>query len=149
MQGPVCWKLLPNGTTINSDLYCTQFDRVNMAAQVMIMQRHRKGQVVFQQDNASPHTCIQTINYIKEELGWGLLSHPPYRPDIALSDYHLFLALKNFLQGRQIQNDKELEKALRMFFASKVGTDFFECGIRKLPKRWRIVVLQYSEYIID
>jgi histone-lysine N-methyltransferase SETMAR len=149
MQGPVYWELLPKATTINSDFYCSQLDRVNTAAQVMTAQGRRKGRVVFQQDNARPHTSIQTTNHIKKELGWDLLPHPPYSPDIATSDYHVFRALKNFLRGRQFQNDEELENAVREFFVSKLGTDFFERGIRKLPKRWRIVVLQQGEYIID
>lgn len=52
MQGPVFWELLPRATTINSDLYCSQLDRANTAAQVMTVQGRRKGRVVFQQDDA-------------------------------------------------------------------------------------------------
>jgi len=149
MQGPVYWELLPRATTINSDLYCSQLDRANTAAQVMTVQGRRKGRVVFLQDNARPHTSFQTTDHIKKELGWDLLPHPSYSPDISPSDYHVFLALKNFFRGRQFQNDEELENTVWAFIASKLGTDFFKRGIRKLPKRWRIVVLQQGEYIID
>ena len=98
----------------------------------MTTQGRRKGRVVFQQQNARPHTSSQTT---KKELGWDLLPHPPYSLDIAPSDYHLFRALKNFLRGRQFQNDEELENVVREFLASKLGTNFFERGIDKQPKR--------------
>ncbi|EFN78228.1 Histone-lysine N-methyltransferase SETMAR, partial [Harpegnathos saltator] len=48
------------------------------------------------QDNARPHTSIVTRQKFRE-LGWEVLMHPPYSPDLAPSDYHLFLSLQNFL----------------------------------------------------
>ena len=46
------------------------------------------GQVYFQHDNAKPHVG-KVVKEKLAELGWELLSHPPYSPDLALSDYHL------------------------------------------------------------
>jgi hypothetical protein len=45
-----------------------------------------------QHDNARP----QTANIPKaavQELDWKILPHPPYSPDLAPSDYHLFRSL--------------------------------------------------------
>jgi len=148
-QGPVYWELLPNGTTVNSDLYCAQLNAVRTAAQVMTAQGLRQGRVVLQQDNARPHTSNQTLRHIQETLGWDLLPHPPYSPDIAPSDYHVFRSLKNFLRGKQFLNDEELENGVGQYFASKLGTDFFTRGIRKLPSRWRLVVMQRGDYLIE
>jgi histone-lysine N-methyltransferase SETMAR len=33
-------------------------------------------------------------------LGFQCLDHPPYSPDLALSDYHLFPGLKKQLKGK-------------------------------------------------
>ena len=51
----------------------------------------RKG-VIFHQDNARPHTPLATRKKLLE-LGWEVIPHPPYSPDLAPSDYHLFCSL--------------------------------------------------------
>ncbi|GBM18427.1 hypothetical protein AVEN_72760-1 [Araneus ventricosus] len=38
-----------------------------------------------------------------------LFDHPPYSPDLAPSDFHLFLKLKEFLGGKPFGSDEELE----------------------------------------
>ena len=37
-----------------------------------------------------------------------LITHPPYSPDLALSDYHLFSGLKKQLKGRHFSSDAEV-----------------------------------------
>jgi histone-lysine N-methyltransferase SETMAR len=44
-------------------------------------------------DNARPHTVRATQENI-QELQWELLEHPPYIPDLAPSDFHVFGPLK-------------------------------------------------------
>lgn len=41
-----------------------------------------------------PHTAQLTMKK-NNELGWELFTHPPYYPDLAPRDYHLFSNLKN------------------------------------------------------
>ncbi|KOX75167.1 Histone-lysine N-methyltransferase SETMAR [Melipona quadrifasciata] len=53
---------------------------------------NRRG--VFHHDNARPHVALA----VRQELlqfDWDVLPHPPYSPDLAPSDYYLFLSLKN------------------------------------------------------
>ena len=42
--------------------------------------------VAFFQDNARPHTAKTTMETLRK-LKWNLLSHPPYSPDLATSDF--------------------------------------------------------------
>jgi hypothetical protein len=50
-----------------------------------------------QEGNCSPGTCNQKkVAY----LGFQCLNHPPYSPDLAPSDYHLFPGLKKQLKGK-------------------------------------------------
>ncbi|PAA87580.1 hypothetical protein BOX15_Mlig026417g1, partial [Macrostomum lignano] len=42
------------------------------------------------------------------DLGWELVPHPPYSPDLAPSDYHLFLSLANALNNKTFADDEEL-----------------------------------------
>jgi hypothetical protein len=55
--------------------------------------------VLLRHDNARPHTARATQERI-QELQWELLEHPPYSPDLATSDFHLFGPLKNHLDGK-------------------------------------------------
>ena len=43
--------------------------------------------IISHHDNARPHVAIPVKNYL-ENSGWEILSHPPYSPDLATSDYN-------------------------------------------------------------
>ena len=146
-QGYIHLELLPTNTTITKEVYCAQLDRLN---QELKNKRHhlvsRKG-VILHHDNAKPHTAKMTLSKI-QELGWEILPHPPYSPDLAPSDYHLFRSLQNFLRGKFYDNVKHIENDLKDFLASKPVTFFWD-GIDKLTSRWREVVERNGEYVID
>ncbi|PAV62075.1 hypothetical protein WR25_11530 [Diploscapter pachys] len=55
--------------------------------------------------------------------------HPPYSPDLALSDYHLFRHLSHFLRGQNFKDRKDVESALKRFFGSKTA-EFYSAGDR-------------------
>jgi len=50
------------------------------------------------------------------ELGWEVLMHPPYSPDI---DYHLFRSLQNSLNGVKLASKEACENHLKQFFDQK------------------------------
>jgi hypothetical protein len=80
------------------------------------------------------------------ELDWAILRHPPYWPDLAPSDYHLFRSVSNNPRGVSFNNDAELQNWLD-FFTGKPA-DFFKRRIKNLPERWEGVV-NNEEYILD
>ena len=63
--------------------------------------------VSFLQDNARPHVAARSMDNI-QKLKWNDLSHPPYSPDLAPSDYHLFDPLKEHLGGKGFRNNEEV-----------------------------------------
>ena len=81
------------------------------------------------------------------QLGWEVLIHPLYPPDIALSDFHLFRSLQNSLNGKNF-NSQGCKRHLEQFFAQK-DKKFWEDGIMKLPEKWQKVVEQKGEYIVQ
>ncbi|UYV76765.1 hypothetical protein LAZ67_14001977 [Cordylochernes scorpioides] len=85
--------------------------------------------VRFHHDNARPHTAHQTTALI-EEFGWELVSHPPYSPDVAPSDFHFFPKLKKNLGGTQFHDDDELEEAVLGFLRGQAA-EFFDSGLHK------------------
>ena len=59
-------------------------------------------------DNARPHSAAQTQDLITS-FRWEQMDHPPYSPDLAPSDFHLFLHLKKFLGGKRFDDDDDLK----------------------------------------
>ena len=61
-----------------------------------------------------PHRACQTVEKI-EEMGWELLQHLPYSPDLAPSDFHLFEPLKESLGGIKFENDEDVQQHVIQF----------------------------------
>ena len=77
---------------------------------------------------------MQIIN----NLGWELLFHLSYSPDLAPTDFHLFGPLKEFTRGTKFESDDEVKSVVsdRLKYQSK---DFYAEGIRKLVHTWENV----------
>ena len=80
-------------------------------------------------DNARPHSAAQTQELITS-FKWEQMDHSPYSPDLAPSDYHLFLHLKKFLGGKRFDDDGDLKDAVQECLTSQ-ATAFYEEGIQE------------------
>ena len=98
-------------------------------------------------DNARPHTARVTQEHFFE-LGWSILPHPPYSPDLSPSDYHLFRSLKNSLMGTNFSHEDQVREFVENLFTSKLA-EFLAKGIEELPDKWQQVIAYDGEYIID
>ena len=66
----------------------------------------------------SPTTLTTRQNLL--QLGWKVQIHPPYSPDIAPLDSHLFQSLQNFVNEKNFFNSLEdCKRHLEHFFAQK------------------------------
>jgi [histone H3]-lysine36 N-dimethyltransferase SETMAR len=143
VDGIVYWELLPHGSTINAEVYIAQLRKVDSA--IKEKYPNLKHTIIFQHDNARPHVAQATKNTI-EELGWEVLPHAPYSPDLAPSDFHLFLSLSNALVEKKFNDETELESWLGKWFDSK-NQAFYRRGIENLLERWTEVINSGGEYI--
>ena len=105
------------------------------------------GKIYFQHDNDKSRISKFVTEKIAE-FGWELLPNPPYSPDLAPSDYHLFRSLSNYLRGKNFENEEVLKIELQKFFGSK-PQEFYAKGIHDLPRRWAEVIKTKGEYILD
>lgn len=147
VKGPIHYKLLKPNEKIDSQLYCRQLDDLNEALIKMRPALVNRKQIILHHDNARPHAASGTRKKIAE-LGWEILSHPPYSPDLAPSDYHLFLSLQNFLNGKKFKDESDVRQVLLEFFALK-SESFYKKGIYKLPSRWEQVIKNDGNFIIQ
>ncbi|GFT83373.1 histone-lysine N-methyltransferase SETMAR [Trichonephila clavipes] len=126
-------KLLPDNTTIHSEVYCHQLDKLNDALQQKRPELINRKGVVFHQDNAKLLTSLVTRQKLLQ-LEWDTMLHPPYSTDMPPSDYYLFRSLQNLLDGKTFTSNEEVKNHLDQFFARK-DKKFYERGIMLLPER--------------
>jgi hypothetical protein len=95
-EGILLIEWLPQGQTINSEVYCNTLylRRRNH------LQRQGKWtcQVLLLHDNARPYNTKQTTQPLVS-LGYTVLPHPTYSPDLVPSEYALFNKMKESLRG--------------------------------------------------
>jgi len=76
-----------------------------------LLKEKRRGKVtkgvLFLHDNAPAHWAIATQKKLAY-LSFHFLDHPPYSPDLAPSDYHLFPVLKKQLKFRHFSSDAKV-----------------------------------------
>ncbi|GBM71531.1 hypothetical protein AVEN_214562-1, partial [Araneus ventricosus] len=72
---------------------------------------------------------------LRSELYWNLLAEkfwtPPYRPDLALSDFYLFRHLKHHLGGHHYNGDEDMRTAVTSWLSEQAAS-FYEEGIQNL-----------------
>lgn len=131
-------------TTITKEVYCETLRRLRRA-----IQNKRRGMlssgVVLIHDNARPHSANMTKDLLKK-FKWEVFEHPPYSPDLAPSDYHLFRELKSWLGGQRFATNEELQDAVKTYLSSLAAT-FFEEGIEKLVSRYDKCLNRFGDYV--
>jgi [histone H3]-lysine36 N-dimethyltransferase SETMAR len=143
-KGVVHIDWLPEKATINSDYYIQVL--TNLKENI---NQDRRGKwsrgVLLQHDNARPHTSVKTMAAI-QQLGFILLPHPAYSPDLAPSDYWLFPELKKSLRGQRYSTFQHLATVVGKWISVKDGEWFAE-GLRRLVDRWEKCVQLRGDYV--
>ena len=145
--GIVYMELLEPGQTITAERYCQQLQRLAEAACAKFPALANRKGILLQQDNARPHSAKITQQKIRE-LGWEVLPHPTYSPDVAPSDYYLFRSLQHFLAGKKFGTYDHVKNALCQFFESK-GDKFYREGMENLVSKWQNVIDHEGNYFED
>lgn len=117
-KGVIYYELLEPNDSITGELYRLQLIRLKRAiAEKRPEYATRHDSIIFHHDNARPHVAGPVKRYL-ENSGWEVLPHPPYSPDIAPSDYHLFRSMQNAFTGERFTSVEEIKNWLTSFFAS-------------------------------
>lgn len=135
---------LQKGKTINGEYYVKLLDKLD----IIINEKRpglQKKKIIFHQDNARPHTALITMAKINE-LKYELLQHPPYSPDLAPSDFHLFPKFKIFLGGKRFSTTEEVHDAVNQYFGS-LDENHFREGIMALEHRWQKCINLKGDYV--
>jgi [histone H3]-lysine36 N-dimethyltransferase SETMAR len=102
MDSVIYWEFLDSKITVTTVVYSQQLDEVAEAV------RTKRTKIILQQ---KPHTAKLTRAKL-QELGWEVLPHPAYSPDLAPSGYHLFRVLKADLD----EQHKSIYSVIKHFY---------------------------------
>ncbi|GBP06469.1 Histone-lysine N-methyltransferase SETMAR [Eumeta japonica] len=67
-----------------------------------------------------PRLTGPPLLWLQFEVGFELLEHPPYSPDLAPYDFYLLLRLKEYLNERRFEDDGAVAAAIQDFFGAQV-----------------------------
>jgi len=143
-DGKLVSDYLPKGQTINAEYYSSLLVQLKDILKEKRREKVTKG-VLFLHDNAPAHRALATQKKLGY-LGIQCLDRPPYSPDLAPSDYHLFLGLKKQLKSRHFSSDEEVIAAAETWLDGQ-PSDFFFSGLQKLAHRAKKCTELRGEYV--
>jgi len=133
-SGGINVNFIPHGTTMNGNKYEEEIKQLRLS-----LPGKRRGMLIRKPllliDNAPCHRANQ-VHATATKLGFQILEHPPYSPDLAPSDFYLFTALKKFTRGKVWSNCDELQSTIRRWIADQPA-EWYRAGIYRCPDRWK------------
>jgi len=135
---------LPKGQTINTEYYLSL--PVQMK-DILKEKRCRKftKRVLFLHDNAPAHRALATEKKLAY-LGFHCRHHPPYSPNLAPLDYHLFPGLEKQLKGCHFSSDVEIIAATETWLDGQ-HSEFFLSGLQKLEQWAKKCIELHGDYV--
>jgi histone-lysine N-methyltransferase SETMAR len=131
-KGVLLVDFMPHGTTINTAAYCETLKRLKHA-----IQNRRRGMltcsVCLLHNKARAHTTRATQQLL-QSFNWEVLDDPAHSPDLAHSDFHLFLHLKKHLAGPKFHEHEEVKNEVTTWLHAQAAK-FYDIGIQKLVPR--------------
>lgn len=98
-KGVILEHYMDKGVTVTSHSYSDMLQNHLRPAIRSKQQGLLTSGVLLQHDNTQPHTASSTVQTI-QDIKFECLIHPPYSPDLAPSNFHVFGALKEAMGGK-------------------------------------------------
>ena len=97
---------------MKSEKYAQQIDEMHRKLQrLQLTLVNRTGRILLH-DNTLLHVAQAVLQKVND-LGYEVLPHLPYSPDLLPINYHFFKHLDNFLQEKCFYNQQEAENAFQ------------------------------------
>lgn len=143
-QGIIFIDYLEKSKSITGVYYSSLLDRLRTELQEKRPRLAHK-RVLFHHDNAPAHTSGIAAAKLME-VGFQLVSHPPYSPDLAPSDYYLFPNMKKWLAGKRFYSNEEVIAETNAYFTD-LDKSYYSEGINKLEHRWTKCISLSGDYV--
>jgi histone-lysine N-methyltransferase SETMAR len=144
-RGVILEHYMPRGNTVTSVTYADHLKN-HLLPPIKFKPRGLLSTgVLLQHDNPRPRTARSTVATI-QDLSLECLPHPPYSPDFAPSDFHVFGPLKEAMGGKSFRSEEEVQPAVHEWLRRQ-PKDFFFRGIHALPKCWNTCMERNGDYV--
>jgi len=131
---PIHYSFLNPGKTITFEKYAQQTNETHWKLQCLQPALVNRVHPVLLHDNAQLHVAQPTRQKLNK-LGYKILPHLPYSPDLLPTTYHFFKHI-DILQGNRFYNQQKAENAFQEFIKSW-SLDFYTTEINKLILYWQ------------
>ena len=123
-KGIAYYELMKPNKTVNAQCYQQQMISLSHSLLERWLEWSRKhGKKILLHNNAPSHVAKPVKDTLKS-LGWNILPHRTYSPDLTPSDYHFFTSMKHALSEQNFNNFEEIGKWLDEWFAEKTSSFF-------------------------
>jgi histone-lysine N-methyltransferase SETMAR len=133
-EGVILIDELPRSQTITTDVHVETLKKPKKRFR-KVRPHKDVTKALLRHNNARPHTSLHTQETITK-FQWTVLPHPPYSPDLAPSDYHLFSPLKNAIRGNKFEDDEDVISKEKRWLRQRPA-EWYREGIQALTCRWR------------
>ena len=86
------------------------------------------------------------MQQLLQSFNWDVLDHSTHSPDLATSNFHLFLHLKKHLAGQKFHEDKGLKIEVTTWLHAQAA-DFYDIGLQKLVPRLNKCLEKGVDYV--
>jgi len=105
----IYYELLKPGETVNTERYRQQMINLNQA----LCEKRPNIKKNIKKDDAKcfmimHHHTAKLVKETIEAFGWEILSHAAYSPDLAPSDYHLFVSMVHALAQQRFTSYEDI-----------------------------------------
>ena len=94
-------EFVPHGQTVNQEFYLEVLRRLRENVRRKRPESWRSGDWFLHHDKAQAHSALSVTRYLAS-LGWTIIPHPPYSPDLAPCDFFLFPKMKKNIERKEI-----------------------------------------------
>ena len=137
---------LPPDTYLTGQAYASQVEKLHENMEKSYRRMLSKDRLLLH-DNCSQHTCRATKTMMRQ-CGLIQLFLPPYSPDLAPSDYHLFPKLRKHLRRETPVGQQQLKVEVNEFLCG-LKEDFYSEGLTSLPHRHRMCIQADGDYFTE
>ena len=128
-QGVILVDCLDSGETMNTHRFCTSL--LKLRDRLRQLRPETFASTLLLYDNAPPHRASKGF---AQELGFEVLPHPAYSPDLSPCDFYLFPALKREMKGEEFDTDEHVARFAYEWLdaVADVKENFYRDGMMKL-----------------
>ena len=124
LEGVLCYEVLPENQTINSNKRQSQLDQLQAALDEKPPEMASRKSIIFSL-RITKSACFsddqtKPVTALLGSLCWRLVIHPLYSPAIAPLDVHLFHLYKIFLMEKDFNSLEDCKRHLEQFWAQKI-----------------------------